>query len=200
MPASYLPKKGNQHIPRRGFWQWLNGVFNRVDYDRIKEVGPDRAAAEWLIRCGAAVKWQGAHTYHSDYNTLPGSNYSAYKIEEIDGSNSSIMYIGFPYLKELEHVKVIKLHKCAYITDEALRMLVYVKDTLETLHVTSCGNVTDDGVKSLDRLTRLKYLKLFDLFEVKDKEGCVRHLKATLGECQIEFPDTREEKEKPSRN
>lgn len=31
--------------------------MNRVDRSRIEEVGPDRACAEWLLRCGAGVKW-----------------------------------------------------------------------------------------------------------------------------------------------
>ncbi|XP_064483897.1 ATP synthase subunit s, mitochondrial-like [Ornithodoros turicata] len=193
---SWRHLSARSNVPHRQFWQWLNGIFNKVDEDRIKEVGPDRAAAEWLLRCGAAVKWQGAQQYHTDYNSLPTSNIRLLKIEEIDATDSSIMYIGFPYLKGLEHVKSIKLHKCAYITDEALHMLAYAKKTLRTLHVTSCGNVTDDGVKSLAALTNLEYLKLFDLFEVRDKKGCLEHLRASLQKCQIEFPDTQEEMEK----
>ncbi|XP_025775100.1 ATP synthase subunit s, mitochondrial, partial [Puma concolor] len=41
----------------RYFWGWLNAVFNKVDYERIRDVGPDRAASEWLLRCGAMVRY-----------------------------------------------------------------------------------------------------------------------------------------------
>ena len=46
----------------RPFFGWLNSIFNKVDPQRIADVGADRAAAEWLLRCGAAVKWKGLAT------------------------------------------------------------------------------------------------------------------------------------------
>lgn len=48
----------------RHFWGWFNSIFNMVDANRIEEVGPDRAAAEWLLRCGAKVKWKGRGRHH----------------------------------------------------------------------------------------------------------------------------------------
>ena len=33
---------------------------------RIKDVGPDRACAEWLLRCGAVVKWHGKGNFIRD--------------------------------------------------------------------------------------------------------------------------------------
>lgn len=78
----------------------------RVDEDRIKAVGPDRAAAEWLIRCGASVKWAGAEHFHSDYNTLPATSSRNYRIEEIDATDSSIMHLGFPYLSNIDTRKL----------------------------------------------------------------------------------------------
>ena len=77
-------------------------VFSfRVDYDRLKLVGPDRTCAEWLLRCGAAVKWKDKEFWEKDYNLLPGSNFERYKIEEIDGTGSAIMGIGFPHLSKI---------------------------------------------------------------------------------------------------
>ena len=31
-------------------------VFFRFDPERVKAVGPDRACAEWCLRCGASVR------------------------------------------------------------------------------------------------------------------------------------------------
>jgi hypothetical protein len=41
-----------------------------VDQDRIKAVGPEKAAAEWLLRCGAKIKWRGQQNFLSDYNAM----------------------------------------------------------------------------------------------------------------------------------
>ncbi|CAN7999654.1 unnamed protein product [Ixodes hexagonus] len=160
-------------------------ISARYDEARIAEVGPDRAAAEWLIRCGASVRWAGADQFHSDYNTLPASR--ALKIQEIDATDSSIMHIGFPYLKGLTSLKSMNLRRCHYVRDEALQMLAYRKDSLEELQVISCGNVTDYGIKTLSELTKLKTLEMFDLPEIKDKEGCVNHLRQFLPSCRIEY-------------
>lgn len=69
-----------------------------VDYDRIKAVGPDRAASEWLLRCGAKVRFQGFERFHHDYNGLPTGPLGKYRIQAIDATDSCIMFKGFDYL------------------------------------------------------------------------------------------------------
>uniref|UniRef100_A0A8C9RHQ1 Distal membrane arm assembly component 2 like n=1 Tax=Scleropages formosus TaxID=113540 RepID=A0A8C9RHQ1_SCLFO len=90
--------------PRRAFWGWLNAVFNKVDYERIKTAGPDRAASEWLLRCGAKVQYQGFDRWQHDYNALPTGPLGRYKIQAIDATESCIMYRGFDYLGEPRHL------------------------------------------------------------------------------------------------
>ncbi|XP_059907678.1 ATP synthase subunit s, mitochondrial isoform X2 [Gadus macrocephalus] len=85
----------------RHFWGWINAVFNRVDYERIKAIGPDRAAAEWLLRCGAKVRFLGFERWHHDYNALPTGPLDRYKIQGIDATESCIMYRGFDHLAVL---------------------------------------------------------------------------------------------------
>lgn len=70
----------------------------RVDHDRIRAVGPDRAAAEWLLRCGAKVRFQGFDRWHLDYNALPTGPLGRYKIQAIDATESCIMVRGFEHL------------------------------------------------------------------------------------------------------
>lgn len=76
-------------------------VCHRVDYERIKAVGPDRAAAEWLLRCGAKVRFRGFDRWQHDYNGLPTGPLGRYQIEAIDATESCIMYRGFDHLGEL---------------------------------------------------------------------------------------------------
>jgi len=173
--------------PKRFLWGWLNSITNKVDTSRIKDVGPDRAAAEWLLRCGAGVRWKGHNTNLNDYNSLPPGGYRHLFIEEVDATDSCIMSVGFPHLRGLEHLKKLVLHKCYYLDNEALPMLAAVKNSLEELQLSGCGDIDDDGVKSLSCLSNLRQLLLFNLPEVKDKEGCTRFLQSALPNCSVEF-------------
>jgi hypothetical protein len=48
-----------------------------------------------------------------------------------------------------KHITHVKFHRCLYLEDEALANLSYLKDSLQVLQIISCGNITDNGVKSL---------------------------------------------------
>ncbi|XP_046575679.1 ATP synthase subunit s, mitochondrial-like isoform X2 [Haliotis rubra] len=143
-------------VPSRCLWGWLNSVFNRVDEERLKQVGPDRACAEWVLRCGGSVKWVGLNHWEKDYNTLPASGFDKYKVEEIDGTTSAVMSLGFPHLSGLTHVKKIVLHDCRYLDDDALNYLPQVKATLQHLQISSCGDITDRGLSPLSELVNLE--------------------------------------------
>ncbi|KAL3865594.1 hypothetical protein ACJMK2_042968 [Sinanodonta woodiana] len=179
---------------RRHFYGWLNSVFNKVDDDRVKEVGPDRAAAEWLLRCGASVRWKGFNHIEKDYNSLPGGGFERYKIEEIDASGSCIMYIGFPHLNGLNHVRKMILHECIYLEDNALEYLSHIKDTLKFLQISRCPSITQEGLSKLVMLENLQQLVLFQLPEVSDKEGTIRMLQNALPKCQVQFLENKNEK------
>lgn len=81
--------------------------YYRVDESRIKDVGPDRAAAEWLLRCGAGVRWKDHESTLKDYNSLPPGGYRSLYIEEIDATESCIMSAGFPHLSNTLHLPSI---------------------------------------------------------------------------------------------
>ncbi|KAM8833822.1 ATP synthase subunit s, mitochondrial isoform 2-T2 [Synchiropus picturatus] len=167
----------------RHFWGWLNAVFNKVDYERIKAVGPDRAAAEWLLRCGAKVRFQGFERFHHDYNGLPTGPLGKFKIQAIDASESCIMFKGFDHLDGLEHVEEIKFNKCIYIEDACLERLSSIQTLQESLYmmeVVSCGNVTDKGIVALHQLKNLEYLFLSDLPGIKDKQTTADRLQTAL--------------------
>lgn len=74
---------------------YVRNFVRRLDSDRIKEIGPDRACAEWLLRNGASVRWKGFVEQQTDYNTLPTSG--SYCIEAVDANNAGICDVGFPH-------------------------------------------------------------------------------------------------------
>ncbi|XP_078262203.1 ATP synthase subunit s, mitochondrial [Rhinoraja longicauda] len=175
-------------VIQRSFWGWLNAVFNKVDRDRIQAVGPDRAASEWLLRCGASVRYKGFAKWQKDYNHLPTGPLETFRIEAIDATESCIMFKGFDYLDYLEHVEEIKFERCIYIQDECLERLCGIENlqkSLQRLKIISCGNVTDRGIISLYHLKNLSYLFLSDLPGIEDKERTLQLLQTALPACEV---------------
>lgn len=182
------PSKINA-IQTRGFYGWLNAIFNRVDPERIKAVGPDRACAEWLIRCGASVKWVNSKNFLKDYNSLPVGGGPQYKIEEVDATDSAIMEVGFPHFKNCVLLRKIKLNNCVYIEDKSLIYLTnLLHENLVWLEVVQCPNVTDKGLLTLRKMSALKVLHLENLPSVKDPQNVISILEESLPKCQISFP------------
>ncbi|CAG0919416.1 unnamed protein product [Notodromas monacha] len=87
-------------FPARPVFGWLNTVFNKVDEERVKEVGPDLAAAEWLLRCGAGgVK---------EMKLIR----CAYLDDE-----------ALAYLIDLKHLKTLEIISCGNVTSAGLKYL-----------------------------------------------------------------------------
>uniref|UniRef100_A0A2K5Q940 ATP synthase subunit s, mitochondrial n=2 Tax=Cebus imitator TaxID=2715852 RepID=A0A2K5Q940_CEBIM len=185
---------GLKKLPRscdsRYFWSWLNAVFNKVDYERIRDVGPDRAASEWLLRCGAMVRYHGQERWQKDYNHLPTGPLDKYKIQAIDATDSCIMSIGFDHMEGLEHVEKIRLCKCQYIEDGCLLKLSQLENLQKSIlemEIISCGNITDKGIVALRHLRNLKYLLLSDLPGVREKENLVQTFKTALPSLELKL-------------
>lgn len=177
-------------IQARSFYAWLNNIFNRVDTQRIKDVGADRAGAEWLLRCGAGVKWKGKENELREYNSLPVGNFRTLMVESVDATDSAIMEAGFQHFRGMEHFHKLNLKNCCYITDESIGVLVFItKDQLDWLELSDNGNVTDTGVGYLKNLSKLKYLKLEKLPGVRNPKDLFDKLKSALPSCEIIYND-----------
>ncbi|KYQ52614.1 ATP synthase subunit s, mitochondrial [Trachymyrmex zeteki] len=181
-------------VPNREFFYWLTIIFNRVDYERIKSIGPDGACAEWLLKNGASVRWKGFSEHLKDYNKLQSDENRGY-IQAIDGTDSGITHIGFPYLGYniyrnsvgCRYIDEIKLIRCRYLYNTALPLLSAVKDTLTILEIKDCKSITDQGVRSLKNLKNLKTLKITDIPYLEDKASLRKELTEALPNCTIEL-------------
>ncbi|XP_049623519.1 ATP synthase subunit s, mitochondrial isoform X1 [Suncus etruscus] len=183
-------KKSPSSCDSRYFWTWLNTVFNKVDHERIKEVGPDRAASEWLLRCGAMVRYHGQERWQKNYNSLPTGPLDKYKIQAIDATDSCIMGIGFEHLEGVQHIEKIRLCKCHYVEDNCLERLSQFKNLQKSIlemEIISCGNVTDKGIIALHHLRNLKYLLLSDLPGIREKENLVQAFKTSLPSLELQL-------------
>uniref|UniRef100_A0A8D0C042 Distal membrane arm assembly component 2 like n=1 Tax=Salvator merianae TaxID=96440 RepID=A0A8D0C042_SALMN len=185
-----LRKKVPPGETRRHFWGWLNAIFNKVDHERIQAVGPDRAASEWLLRCGAHVRYHGHDKWQQDYSGLPSGPLGKYRIQAINATDSCIMYRGFDYLDGLERVEEITFCRCNYIRDECLQRLSQIPNlqkSLLRLWITSCGNVTDKGIIALSQLSNLEYLFLGDLPGIKHKESTTQILRKSMPALELQL-------------
>jgi len=81
-----------------------------VDTDRIKEIGPNLACAEWLMKNGAQVKCKGCKEFINHYDCLPNiksfpSNLQ-FQIEQVyAGKEASISHIGFSYFSKFLSIR-----------------------------------------------------------------------------------------------
>ncbi|KAH7639687.1 ATP synthase subunit s, mitochondrial [Dermatophagoides farinae] len=177
----------------RHLFYWLNNIFNAVDRKKIEELGPDRAAAEWLIRNGASVIWSSQIDSHNfnDYERLmtKPNEFCGNHIIGIDATESSINYVGFEYLRQLKHLSRIIFNETKYLNDKALIMLCeYQLDQLRHLEIRNCYNVTDIGIQALKELRSLQHLKLENLPSVDNRTICHGILKKSLHpSCRIEW-------------
>jgi len=183
-----LYNKEVQNISVRSIFGWFDAAFNNYDEARVKEVGPDRAAAEWILRCGGKVTWDNGGTIN-DYNKLPAGGYRKLKISAIDGSDSCIMEHGFLHFKGLDSFTKMSLVNNKYLTDDSMGELVrYARNKLRWLHLAENGNISDSGLLELQKLRKLEYLKLEKLQELKRPEETFQTLRSNMPSCQIEFP------------
>lgn len=51
-----------------------------------------------------------------------------------------------------KHIRRIVFHKASYLDDAGLEQLPLLKDSLEELQISSCGNVTEEGLRHLKQL------------------------------------------------
>lgn len=75
-----------------------------MDDDRIKEIGPNMACAEWLMKNGAKVRWKGCKEYVRHYDCLPNKtpiHHEQFLIQQVyAGQEASISHLGFSYFSK----------------------------------------------------------------------------------------------------
>ena len=184
---NFQSKSRNCPIAKREFWAWINIIFNKVDEQRLKVVGPDRLCAEWLLKNGASAKFLATgDVLQTDYNALPDEDVQI-KLVEIDASHSAILNLGLDHLRNCKHVHSVIIHDCDYVGDEGLDKLQHINATLENLQISRCKNVTDDGLHQLKVLTNLKNLVTFELQFVKNIKDVEQKLKSHMPHCKFDM-------------
>lgn len=150
-----------------------------------------------VVKNGGSVSFANNNHLIKDYGILQASISGQPKLKVIDGTDSSIMALGFEHLKNCKYIDKIILNRCQHMENSALDQLAYVKDTLNVLQVTDCGNVENSGLSTLKQLTNLKLLILYGFIYVEDFQNIINVLQKNLPKCQIitERPEQKQSKE-----
>jgi hypothetical protein len=143
-----------------------------------------RTTALWLLRNGACAKFVNSPILHCDYNVMPPEN-QKFLVKEILAKNAGINSDGFIHIKGCLKLERISLTDCSYITDEALEKLDYRKESLKFLEIINCKNITEDGLRSLKKLTNLQKLVARNLPYVNKPAEIAKELQEHLKNCEI---------------
>nr|CDJ86903.1 ATP synthase subunit s, mitochondrial-like [Haemonchus contortus] len=166
----FVQALGKHNIPGL---RWLLEGFNYYDISRVKEVGPDRAAAEWIVRCGGAVK-------------IPADNVKVTNIYAVD---ASVTGYGCRHFEGLLGIKEVHFIRCDNLHDFGLEYMAKAVGThLEILEIDGCRRITEFGLAHLELCSGLKSLLLSNLKAVHGKDKVLAKLKAALPNTEIRHP------------
>lgn len=142
-----------------------------------------------MLKNGACARFVGSPNLYCDYNSLPPENIK-FILKEIEAKDAGINSEGFAHIKGCEKLDRISLNNCSYIEDDALARLELRKDTLKILEISHCKNITEDGLRHLQKLMNLSKLVVHDLPYVKNVEKISQELKQFLKNCDIDIKVT----------
>uniref|UniRef100_A0A1I8E8V6 ATP synthase subunit s, mitochondrial n=1 Tax=Wuchereria bancrofti TaxID=6293 RepID=A0A1I8E8V6_WUCBA len=113
--------------------------FQHLQYDqrfipeRLLFLGPDLAAAHFLVHRGAAVKFVADNAWikkdHKGNYALPGQKIPGLYIEAIDASDTELMFEGLENLASLRHLRLLRLAGCCYADDWMMSRIVTVLES-----------------------------------------------------------------------
>ncbi|CAN8000112.1 unnamed protein product, partial [Ixodes hexagonus] len=156
-------------------------------------LGPDLAAASFLVFRGASVKFHGKdewYTKKEDGTTgLPCTHEEGWTVEAIDASDMDLVYEGLDNLTSLEGLKALRLCGCPFVDDWFLDRLSQFKDSLEHLDLSGCPQITQRGLSALYRLRSLKTLTLRHLSHVDHLQLVALMLEDAIPGCQVQGVD-----------
>ena len=111
-------------------------------------------------------------------------------IEEIDASNSTLIYEGLQNLRNLLYIKKLDISYSKMIDAWCLdRITGEFQDSLEYLDISGCTSLNWNGLECIWRLRKLKVLVLQDMDHIKDLDLLCLMLLEILPELQIRGVD-----------
>lgn len=152
-------------------------------------LGPDLAAASFLIIRGARVKFHGKDGWYKktddDDTGLPYRHEPGWVLEAIDATDTELYYEGLDNLTCLEGLKTLRLCGNPNVDDWFLDRLSQFRETLEHLDLSGCPQITEWGLSALYRLRKLKTLTLGHLTHIPHLKLVALMLEEALPGCKV---------------
>ncbi|CAH3043545.1 unnamed protein product [Pocillopora meandrina] len=141
-----------------------------------------RVAAEWILRCGGAVKFKNFEKWIQNYNAIPDGPKGKFFLEAISAKGISVTTGGLQHLDGLQHLRLLNVNSCVYVTN--MNKLLPVKESLEELDIGNCVAISD--ISPLFELKKLRKLVLTNTPKIKQREETIASLQKRLPDCVIE--------------
>ncbi|CAD6224698.1 GSCOCG00005508001-RA-CDS [Cotesia congregata] len=175
--------------------------------ERNQALGNDLAATHFLIFRHSRIRKKGETEFWdaNDMEKIPNLYTQNWYLEEIDASNSEIIFEGIENFKGLKFLKRASFKNCKHFDDWCLDRVIGLCPTLEYLNVSECKKLTDRGLESLYRAWNLKEFHISDYFHSPSfeltcmmVEDCMPQLKINVKKMpKVEIPTETRAAEEP---
>ncbi|GMT10215.1 hypothetical protein PFISCL1PPCAC_1512, partial [Pristionchus fissidentatus] len=175
--------------------RWIIEKFNDLDVERIREVGAERACAEWVLRCGGSVRFDDGRPEVSDYNQLVEQtaqksgtlNEKFFFLNQVRAVNACVTARGCRHFEGVTRLQDVVFSGCKNLEDDAINVMVQnVGSTLRSVEFSNCRYITQDGLRHLGKCSSLSSVILTDLPRVKEWEKLKEELKSNLPKnCEV---------------
>eukprot|EP00116_Pleurobrachia_bachei_P016996 sb/3477258/ len=96
------------------FYGFINVAFNHYDKERVSKIGPDAAAAEWLLKNEGSIRGRGFSTWIEDYSGVSVCYTPKFKIAKIQAVDADITSGGCEHFKGLDYLHVYLSQNTVY--------------------------------------------------------------------------------------
>lgn len=142
--------------------------------DRVKALGPDLAAAHFIVCRGGGVKFVGENKFirgkmNRSNEVLPGEKDPSLKVEAIDFSGQGeFVYEAISNLADLKYFKWVSFKNCQYVDNWFLDHLSFSAPNLEYIDLTGCPRFNQFGLSCFYRFKQLKCVNVENVSQSTD--------------------------------
>uniref|UniRef100_A0A8C5WNF0 Distal membrane-arm assembly complex protein 2 n=1 Tax=Laticauda laticaudata TaxID=8630 RepID=A0A8C5WNF0_LATLA len=182
--------------------RWKMEKGNKYDADLHQRYGNDIGAAIFVLKLHGGIRFQDQMDWYRDPNpeeNIDVLDYCGKSLEAIDLSGSFISYIGLKNFANLKDLKHLDLSRCPLIDNWCLNLLHPFGDSLQTLSLAGCSQITEKGLPCLHHFKNLERLDVSNLPSVSHPLLIRILLEEMLPQCYIVGMDDQENTDSPTK-
>ncbi|XP_058052346.1 distal membrane-arm assembly complex protein 2 [Ahaetulla prasina] len=183
--------------------RWKMEKENKYAAKLHQNYGSDIGAAVFVLKLQGAIRFQDQMDWYRVKNprkeeSINFLDYSGKPLEAIDLSGSFLSYVGLENFVNLKGLKHLDLSRCPLVDDWCLNRLHPFGDTLQTLSLAGCPQITEGGLPCLHHFENLERLDVSNLPSVSHPLLIRILLEEMLPQCYIVGMDGQEDADSPT--